>query len=337
MTGAAETIVAAVVTHDRPGPLRSTALRLLEEGVDHLIVVDNGGAGDLAAALPAAMAKRLTVLRPGHNLGGAGGFALALAEAQCRFDPDWFLLTDDDGRPRPGTIAAFRGCDRDEWDAVAAAVYDASGRIAEMNRPALNPFRSLRRFAAALLRGRAGFHLRDADYAGLRPVPVDTASFVGLFLSRRAVARAGYPDGRLFIYGDDVLYSLRMRQRGVRIGFDPRLPFEHDCRTLQGPARIYRPLWKLYYHHRNILLVLRAAGGPLLFPLLLAAYLPRWFLRLRHYRPDEWRTCLSLLMLALRDGLSGEFGRAHEAVLVRAASAPPHRAPGSAATAGAAE
>ena len=80
-------------------------------------------------------------------------------------------------------------------------------------------------------RGRAGFHLGDGDYrTGSPVVPADMSSFVGLFLSRAALQRAGLPDPRLFIYGDDQLYTLQMRRAGLRIGFAPQVWFDHDTR-----------------------------------------------------------------------------------------------------------
>ena len=54
------------------------------------------------------------------------------------------------------------------------------------------------------------------------------SSFVGLFLSRQAIARAGYPEGGLFIYGDDLIYTLHLSKAGGKIGFLPWLRFEHD-------------------------------------------------------------------------------------------------------------
>lgn len=325
------TVAAVVVTCNRPAQLRATVLALLAAPLERICIIDNGassGTPDGTAAWLAAQADpRLIVLTPPRNLGGAGGFALGLAELEARDDPDWIVVMDDDARPAPGAISQFRAAPPPGWDAVAAAVRDPSGRIAEMNRPARNPFASLTRFAAALFRGRPAFHLADADYLADTLAEIDIASFVGLFLSRRARHLAGLPDARLFIYGDDVLHSLHMRALGLRIGFDPRIRFEHDCSTLQGSAWIYRPLWKAYYHHRNLLLVFRAAAGRWLFAPMALMHLLRWGLRARHYRRVERPVYLRLLRLALLDGLRGRLDRPHEEVLALAAGSrrPPSR------------
>ncbi|WP_260008656.1 hypothetical protein [Leisingera sp. M527] len=47
------------------------------------------------------------------------------------------------------------------------------------------------------------------------------------------VEAAGYPDPGLFLYGDDVIYTLGLRRRGETILFDPELRFEHDCSTFR--------------------------------------------------------------------------------------------------------
>ncbi len=315
------TVAAVVVTCNRLAQLRITLARLLEEPLQQICIVDNGAAGGTdgtGAWLAGLTDPRLIILVPARNLGGAGGFALGLAELEARADPDWIVVMDDDSRPLPGAIARFRAAPPPGWDAVAAAVRDPAGRIAEMNRPARNPFASLRRFAAALLRGRRAFHLSDADYAAQTPAETDTASFVGLFLSRRARQMAGLPDARLFIYGDDVLHALHMRALGLRIGFDPRIRFEHDCSTLHGAAWIYRPLWKSFYHHRNLLFVFRAAAGRWLFVPLALAHVPRWLLRARYYRRAERGLYLRLLRVAVLDGLRGRLDRPHEQVLALA-------------------
>jgi len=326
------TVAAVVVTSNRLAHLRVTLARLLAEPLERICIVDNSTCPQdgTAAWLAAQTDPRLTVLSPPRNLGGAGGFALGLAELE-RTDPDWIVVMDDDSRPAPGAIARFRAAPPPGWDAVAAAVYDPAGGIAEMNRPARNPFASPGRFVAALLGGRRAFHLTDADYIARTPVEIDIASFVGLFLSRQARQRAGLPDSRLFIYGDDVLHSLHMRALGLWIGFDPRIRFEHDCTTLQGRAWIYRPLWKAYYHHRNLLFVFRAAAGRWLFGPLALLHLLRWVGRARHYRRAERAVYLRLLRLAVLDGLGRRLDRSHEEVLALArpalAAAPPAAPP----------
>lgn len=306
-------LVAVVVTHNRCAQLETTLSRLAAEPGDLLhavVVVDNrstDGTEELLASHWAASQDRVVVHRSGTNLGGAGGFALGIRLAVERFDPDWVVVMDDDARPAPGALAAFQGGDHAGWDAVAAAVYFPAGDICEMNRPSRNPFwsgagivRLLRHVVTG--RGRDGFHIPRTAYQDMDPTPIDAASFVGLFLSRRAIALAGYPDARLFIYGDDVLYTLGLRERGGRICFHPQVRFEHDFSTIHTAEKRFLPLWKSYYHHRNLLIVYRRAAGILFWPALLLV-LPKWVLKVR-YHAGERRAYLRLLARAVRDGLT---------------------------------
>lgn len=315
-------VAAVVVTYNRLDHLRRTVARLLEEGVDHLLVVDNGSDDGSRDWLAVQDDPRLAVLLAAANGGGAQGFEDGLRAAVARFDPDWCVLMDDDARPRPGALAAFRARGHGRADAVAAAVTHPDGRICEMNRPWRNPFWHGRAFLGALGGGRGGFHVPDAALApGADPLPVDGASFVGLFLSRAAVRRAGYPEGGLFIYGDDVLYTLALSRAGGRIVLDPAVAWEHDC-TLADPGAVFRPLWKTYYLHRNRWFVYRAAAGPLLFWPLMAAMAWRWSRAGRRLPPEEGAVFRRLSRLALRDAARGRRHRPHAEIVALAAARP---------------
>ena len=209
-------LVAVVVTHNRLDKLRLTLARLLGEPCADLaavVVVDNASDDGTGAWLAGLIDPRLVVHRSATNTGGAGGFETGMRLARARFDPDWIVVMDDDARPRPGALAAFHALDRTHWDAVAAAVYFPDGEICEMNRPSRNPFWHWRVFVRTALGGagggggRSGFHITPAAYDG-PGMAVDVASFVGLFISRGAIDRVGYPDGRLFVYGEDGLFTL---------------------------------------------------------------------------------------------------------------------------------
>lgn len=321
--GAPLRLMAVVVTHNRLAQLQVTLGRLLASPPGDLagvVVVDNASDDGTAAWLGTVADPRLTVLRLPENRGGAGGFEAGMRLATDRFDPDWLVVMDDDARPDPGALAAFGAMDPGGWDAVAAAVRYPQGGICEMNRPSRNPFWHARAFVrTALGGGRAGFHLADADYAAPAPVAVDAASFVGLFVARGAIARAGFPDGGLFLYGDDLIYTLRLRAAGGRIGFAPGVRFEHDCSSLRKTGgHALSPIWKTYYNYRNGLLAYRLAAGPLWFWPVLAVVVPKWAWRARHHPAGTRGLYLRILGRALADGLAGRTSRPHAEVLALA-------------------
>ena len=316
-------LVAVVVTHDRQAQLRRTVTRLLETAPEHLsalVVVDNASSDGTADWLARQDDPRLQVLCEPRNRGGAGGFEAGMRYAMALCAPDWIVVMDDDARPEPGALAAFHAAAGDTGaEAIAAAVRYPDGRICEMNRPSRNPFwrpavfwRTLRGLVSGGVRD--GYHIpRSAYGAEGRPRPVDMASFVGLFLSREAVAAAGYPRGGLFLYGDDVIYCLTLRRAGGRLAFDPRVRFEHDCSTFADDRRrVFRPLWKVYYTYRNGLIMYRTAAGPL-FWLMVPLLVPKWLWTARRYGAER-AAYLRLTRRAVSDGLRGRTDLGHEAV-----------------------
>jgi len=310
-------LVAVVVTYNRLSALKKTLTRLLAEDPTELaaiVLVDNASDDGTQAWLETFDNPRLVIYRMGQNGGGAGGFAAGLELAQRQFDPDWFVLMDDDARPEPGALAAFHALPEDKWDAVAAAVYFPDGRICEMNRPSRNPFWHCAEFLATMARGRGGFHLRPSAYSEPKGVAIDVTSFVGFFASRRAVELIGLPDPGLFLYGDDGLYTLSLSASGGRIGFEPGVRFEHACSTFANAQRgRFQPLWKVYYYHRNLLLLYRMAAGWLFWPALLII-LPKWLWKVRHHGGQS-RLYLRLLAWAVRDGLARRTSAFHSTVL----------------------
>ena len=307
-------LVALVVTHNRKAQLQVTLDRLLGEQVDVIVVVNNASTDATGELLNAVADPRLYVINLPRNMGGAGGFEAGLRAVAARFDPAWCVLMDDDACPEGGTLARFQTqsaqLETAGYEAIAAGVFYPDGRICEMNRPSRNPFWHITDFLRTTLgQGRRGFHLRDTDYDSPDPVQIDAASFVGLFLSRKGLARAGYPDGEMFLYADDVMYTLRLTKRGGRIGFLPSLRFEHDCTTYPPDGSgIHRPLWKVYYNYRNALRAYRMVAGPVLFWPVLALVFVKWRRRARHAGADRG-VYVKLLNLAVKDALRGRRNR----------------------------
>ena len=344
-------LVAVVVTYNRLDKLKATLARLLESPASELaavVVVDNASTDATASWLAEQHDARLDVLISPSNRGGAGGFEMGMRRAMEAHQPDWLVVMDDDGRPATGGLAAFHAlpCVQADgpqsdlksdlksdqqsgleggaaWDAVAAAVYFPQGGICEMNRPSRNPFWHGREFLRTLFGGgRSGFHVQPSDYDG-PGMQIDVTSFVGFFISAQAVRRIGYPDPDLFIYGDDGIYTLGLTKVGGRIGFEPSVRFEHDLSTFQGKdggegaqRGRFIPLWKVYYYHRNLLLLYRLAAGWMFWPVLLVI-LPKWISKARLHC-GERRAFLSLMRRAIWDGLLRRRVISHAEVLALA-------------------
>ncbi|MBN8292998.1 glycosyltransferase [Rhodobacter sp. NTK016B] len=313
-------LVAVVVTFRRLDQLKITLGALLAQPARDLsavLIVDNASNDGTAEWLAAQGDPRLVTLALPENRGGAGGFEAGMRHAVEHLAPDWIVVMDDDARPEPGAFAAFQALDLGGFDGFAAAVRHPDGTLCEMNRPTFNPFWHKKILARTLLGGgRGAFHLGPEDFErpGLRRV--DGASFVGFFVRAGTVRLRGYPDPALFLYGDDAIYTMELTKAGHAIGFEPSVRFEHDSSTYSNADPRIRPLWKVYYYHRNLLILYRIATGVFFVPVLML-YLPRWLLRLRHHK-GERGTFLRLFGLAIADGLRRRTERSHAEILRRA-------------------
>lgn len=308
-------LVAVVVTRNRLEQLKTGLAATLGQRCDAVVVVDNCSTDGTREWLDAETRRHehLDVVHAARNLGGAGGFEMGFRHAMEQYRPDWLVCFDDDARPNPGALDTFLSSDLEGIDAATAAVYFPDGRICEMNRPSRNPFWHLRLFFKTVLgQGRRGFHLVDDDYYSREPVPIDSTSFVGFFVRGRMVERVGVPDGRLFIYGDDLLYGLSIRRMGGRICFMPWVTFTHDCSTFSTHEKTFKPLWKAYYTYRNGLRLYYAAAGRL-FWFVLPVKMIMWLWDARLY--DDRRSYLKLMRAAVKDSATGRYDRPHEDVV----------------------
>ena len=310
-------LVAVVVTYNRCDHLEVTLARLFSSSPQVLakvIVVDNASTDRTRDWLSTVSDPRLDTVLCDENRGGAGGFATGMLRAMEVHAPDWLVLMDDDGRPAPGALEAFCAKAHHGWDAVAAAVYYPSGKICEMNRPSVNPLWSRSAFFKSLWKLRDGYHIPLGDYDLDQPRPIDLTSFVGFFVRASVVRDAGLPDPSLFLYGDDVIYTLGLRRRGYAIAFDPQIRFEHDCETFDNDAvRVFRPIWKVYYAYRNGLMMYHLALGPL-FWLLVPLLWAKWMFAARRYDGQQ-ATYKRLFFRAFADGIRGRTKRTHPEVV----------------------
>ena len=299
-----------IVTHNRCQKLQHTLAATLAQPFSAIIVVDNASTDGTRAWLAGQHDPRLHLILSEQNSGGAGGFAQGMIAA-LNYDPDWLVCYDDDAYPAPDALQQFTALDLGNTDSAAAAVYYPDGRLCEMNRPSYNPFwhpRKLLRTALGVFTGRArgAFHVTDSAYQSAEALPIDSSSFVGFFVRADWVRRLPLPEPGLFIYGDDVLYTLNLTKHGARHRFLPTVRFIHDCSTFQNARRGYHPLWKAYFTYRNGLLIYRMAAGVWFYPVaLLKALL--WLAAVRHYRNK--RRYLRLWWQAVRDGIRQDLSR----------------------------
>jgi GT2 family glycosyltransferase len=260
-----------------------------------LVVVDNG-----SALAPQSGATSVRWVRPGRNLGFAGGVNAGVAAASAPL----LLLLNPDAAPEPGAL--------DELLHGFAALPDAAGLAPRLTGPDGTP--------------QAAWQLRDlptalgllAQALLLPPLPAQTSepaagtpveqpAAAALALRRSALAAVGGLDERFFpAWFEDVDLARRLCAAGLRLCYWPAARFRHGLGSTV-PRLGYGPF--LWIYHRNLGRYLAKHHGPLwsaaaraalvLGALLRLALLPLHAPRRATGRGDAARAFLALLGGAL--------------------------------------
>ncbi len=199
-------VVAVVVTWNRRELLVEAlaALRGQTHELSALVVVDNASTDGTDELLAGEAGLDVVVLE--KNTGGAGGFAVGIEQALTH-GPDLVWLLDDDTIPTPD---AARGLVR-AWQeyagpvgrrpaVLASKVVWTDGRDHPMNTPRRKPGASA---------------AEDRAAAGVRAVPIRSASFVSIMCDTRVIRERGLPLADYFLWNDDFEYSTRLIRDGV--------------------------------------------------------------------------------------------------------------------------
>jgi GT2 family glycosyltransferase len=223
---------------DEPWLERSVRSVLDSTGVDsEVVVVDNGctdGAIDTVAELP-----RVRVLRPGRNLGFAGGCNAGAAEARS----DFVGFLNSDAVVEPDALARL----------VAVAdnpdVGIASGSIRLAEDPSLmNSAGNPLHFLGLVWAG--GFGDPAAAHATVQPVAC--ASGAGMVMQRSRWQQLGGFAPEYFAYHEDAELSLRCWQQSWRVMYVPDAVVVHRYEFSRNDR-------KYYLVERNRLLMLLTA------------------------------------------------------------------------------
>jgi rhamnopyranosyl-N-acetylglucosaminyl-diphospho-decaprenol beta-1,3/1,4-galactofuranosyltransferase len=235
----ADKTAAVIVTYNRLELLKHciNALQVQTRPVDDVIIVNNGSTDGTTEWL--ANQNQFKVINQ-PNSGSAGGFYTGIKAADAG-NYKWLWLMDDDGYPAENCLeklleaagkkpeVSVWGCivlDRDNNDELAfdcAAVSTNEGRID---------------LSIEFIDNWAPF-------------------FNGILLTADTVKKVGYPDPRLFIWGDEMEYFQRIANSGAIIKSTTKAIFYHPKDRLYSTRfngdYVYDGLinWKAYCFFRN--------------------------------------------------------------------------------------
>jgi GT2 family glycosyltransferase len=280
-------VCAVVVTRNRRALLVEclAALAAQTRAPDRVLVVDNAST-DGTDELLRDEYPHVEVVQLPVNQGGAGGFHEGLRRShEDGFDATW--LMDDDTIPTTDCLQALLAAIDVAPDGppalLSSKVVWSDGRLHPMNHPGFE-------------RTETAEVINAAEH---RLIPLRTATFVSLLVSRRAVDTYGLPLRRFFLWSDDIEYTARI----LRHESGYLVPASVALHKTERPySAVNTSGDRFYFHVRNSLYMLR---GPAWTPaeklsvtfILITTTLA--YLRYNHFAP---RTITTVLR-GLRDGL----------------------------------
>ena len=305
-------VTAVVVTFNRLALLKEciAGLRRQTTPLQEIVVVNNGSADGTGEWL--AQQQGLTVITQA-NLGGAGGQHTGIGVAM-EGKADWIWLMDDDAEPYPDALEkALPFLDGDSVAAAACSVIDKEGKLQLVHRGHFDYRRLTTDFGCC--------PTPEGDY-GKRSVAVGYATFVGIIVNSRAIARIGLPKKEFFLHFDDIEYSLRLQEYGP-IVLVPESKILHKenasnhfhLKKVFGHHRVrirYEKLWMRYFVIRNVVWgVKQYFGKNRDTPLVLARYYFRSVFGILLF-DDHKKRRIVFFTCAFRDGLSARFENSYE-------------------------
>lgn len=188
---------AVIVTYNRKDKLLRCIDAVLKQTVSEqldVIVVDNNSTDGTGEAVSGYSGIIYYNLR--HNSGGAGGFCFGIRKAlESGYDYIW--LMDDDCIPAGDALEQlllFEEANSGEYGFLSSRVLWRDGSLCEMNVQRETLTRDIRCFTD-------------------KPVRVEMASFVSLFLPSAVAYDAGLPIREFFIWTDDWEYTRRISRK----------------------------------------------------------------------------------------------------------------------------
>ncbi|MHA7987753.1 glycosyltransferase [Rathayibacter sp. CAU 1779] len=214
-----EVLVAVILTYgdgERESDLRLTLEAVVNSGVAKVVVVANGVSASYALALRGlendfVPSGGLSIVWLAHNEGSAGGYragmraALALAS-----DSRFALLLDDDNQVTPSVLR----------DSIALVTQDPDGSTCCSLRGSVSIHRPVSPFLSFELRRRVRKPpvRRTISRPSEKWLPVDTAPYGGLILSRAALTSASSREAPDYVlYCDDRELTWHLSHHGFVI------------------------------------------------------------------------------------------------------------------------
>ena len=185
--------------------------------------------------------EKIVITLP-NNQGGSGGFYAGLEFIQKRDDIDWIWVADDDAYPDRKAFENAKTFMDDHPDlmpttAAICGVCGHDGHVSTIHRS----------FLKKTIFGVQEFPIKEEYYKGKDYFEIGLYSFVGTFINRNSLLKAGLPNKDFFIYQDDLEHAVRVGKTG-KLYCVTSIVIEHKDNT--APSN--ETSWRDYYASRNI-------------------------------------------------------------------------------------
>lgn len=282
-----KTPIALIVNWNAGEHLLACVASLRDEGVDDVVVADNGSTDGSFESLALA-APGVVAFRTGANLGFGGGINRAAGRALEDFGTERPLLVlNPDVVVSPGSIKALVSAL--EADAtlgiVGPRIENPDGSLYPSARTFPNLVDSVGHAFLGMVspnnRWTRRYRMLDRDHTEAGTVDWVSGS---CFLARsEAWAAVRGFDERYFMYAEDVDLCWRAGRLGWGVAYEPAAVVTH----VQGYSTGQRPYRMIVAHHRSLLrFAARTTTGParLLLPAMAAGLVVRTLLAWAHHR-----------------------------------------------------
>jgi GT2 family glycosyltransferase len=207
----------------------------------HVVVVDNGSAGQDARTLRERFGGWAAVVENERNYGYAGGNNIGIRYAVENYNPSYLLLLNNDTVVDPEFLASMvevAGSDP-AIGIVGPKIYSYDERDRIQSAGGSFDWWSLYRS----VRGAGLIDRGQLDQV----TEVDWVSGSALLISREAVENVGLLYPAYFVYSEEVDWCARCKRAGYKVVFAPMAKLWHKCAwTPRGMGKL-----QLYYIMRN--------------------------------------------------------------------------------------
>lgn len=333
-------VCSVVVTYgNRFHLLRQVIDALLREKVSRIIVVDNNSHEESRKLLQEReqeLQGLLTVIYLQENTGSAGGFKAGLEKAYKCSDCEYIWLLDDDNVPEINALEILTsfwinyarvGNEKSLCLLSYRGINPTYKQLAMLDSSSIEPligsinaFMGFNVFRIFEKRNRSKLFVADIDEQKI-PVHkshgrVPVAPYGGMFFHKSLLDVIGYPDERLFLYGDDYEFSYRIvRNHGeIVLLIDSRIT-DIDISENKGRESNEQNLFRLYYNTRNLAYFQKkVAENHWVYNLNRMIFWPLSIIKKRaevlFNRANRERT--DTILMAIRDGFQERLGKRND-------------------------